>query len=980
MQTKTKVYALFIGINEYNYPIRKLRGCENDTIAIREHLDSDSSIDLISSSILNKDATKSNIVQSIKTHLGQAKTGDVALLYYSGHGTEEDADPEIWTNEANHRLQCLVCYNETDDGYLLADKELRYLIHQLNDKDEAPEVLTIFDCCHSGDNTRNAFLQSSEERLEKRIGKVFQQREWSDFIFADKNKRADVIGKPVSSFLPEGIHTQLAACADNESAWEASGEGQFTKHLIQTLKATNNNISYHDLISRVQLLVQNTFQQTPQLYIPGKNRHQLYLNFLNKKSNPEGFKVNMVPTESGTWKLDVGGLQGVSEILKEVEVFDIDGKKVADAEIISINQNNTIVRALTSLDRSKIYFASLKNFMSKEISFFIVDEDGLYEDLEKEISAVINSEESGHIYLSEKEETANYVIRLWDGKVTFTYPFDRYRPLVLHIDTEDINAIDYIQDYLKKISKWDYSKSIRHVDKEILVDGEFPIDITIKHGEYGKMDLSRNVINIGKDHSGRGYFNINLKNKSKKELYVAVLYFYLPFGCMTKLIRTEVQRLESGNDVDLQGFNDNAPDNIAYTLSNFIIDYNWEQSKSSIKVIVSNTDFQVGSFQMHSLSAPYNYHDIIIDKLGQVRNFDTGEKSIGRIKAKEAWAFRDIDIVFNNPYFKQIPKSKERLEELLNNKNTDKYALAHFFDLDHLGTEVQPNFEETDEVGVRALESTPLWGPILSVANAAAKRWRRRKYNRMARKYPTKIKMVSEGDSWFQHPMIKETIDHLMKYYPIYSVGKAGQELSNYVASGEFNKALEEIKPKYFLISGGGNDILGENMKKFLHRYENVDICDEGLEPGRFFNDNFKRTIEQIEKWYQIILDASINQDANMKIIIHGYDYIIPRKHFTNLSEKGAKKGWVGRFLSEFGITREGDRKAISKYLIDTFNTRIIALINDKKYHGKVYFADVRDNVLNYEWYDEIHPDDNGFLKISGEFLQIINAIEAKKV
>lgn len=63
--------------------------------------------------------------------------------------------------------------------------------NQLNLSDlarsERPQIVAIFDCCHSGDNTRNGELMSTAfaDVVEKRIPFSFQQRAWNQFIFGE---------------------------------------------------------------------------------------------------------------------------------------------------------------------------------------------------------------------------------------------------------------------------------------------------------------------------------------------------------------------------------------------------------------------------------------------------------------------------------------------------------------------------------------------------------------------------------------------------------------------------------------------------------------------------------------------------------------------------------------------------------------------------------------------------------------------------
>jgi hypothetical protein len=81
----------------------------------------------------------------------------------------EKKEDSLWRFEPDNKLEGIVCYDsitEEESGTLLADKELRYLIHQIATKNEqgeakagSPHIVTIFDCCHSGENTRNAGIE-----------------------------------------------------------------------------------------------------------------------------------------------------------------------------------------------------------------------------------------------------------------------------------------------------------------------------------------------------------------------------------------------------------------------------------------------------------------------------------------------------------------------------------------------------------------------------------------------------------------------------------------------------------------------------------------------------------------------------------------------------------------------------------------------------------------------------------------------------
>ena len=90
MSEKTNVYALFIGIN--SYPESPLYACVDDANKMYNYIKSRKDLDIKEANLkllTEKEATKTNIVATIKNHLGQAQADDVALLYFSGHGAQE---------------------------------------------------------------------------------------------------------------------------------------------------------------------------------------------------------------------------------------------------------------------------------------------------------------------------------------------------------------------------------------------------------------------------------------------------------------------------------------------------------------------------------------------------------------------------------------------------------------------------------------------------------------------------------------------------------------------------------------------------------------------------------------------------------------------------------------------------------------------------------------------------------------------------
>ena len=114
--------ALLIGINRYQMAGADLRGCVNDvadlSAAIIEfHGFKKGDITVLSDGA----ATKKAIQAGIKALIGASKKGDVALLHYSGHGSNV---PDDKTDEADGRDEIL-CPTDLDWNDPLRDDWLR---------------------------------------------------------------------------------------------------------------------------------------------------------------------------------------------------------------------------------------------------------------------------------------------------------------------------------------------------------------------------------------------------------------------------------------------------------------------------------------------------------------------------------------------------------------------------------------------------------------------------------------------------------------------------------------------------------------------------------------------------------------------------------------------------------------------------------------------------------------------------------------
>lgn len=311
------VYGLFVGIDAYPAPVSPLHGCIND--AARMH-------DLLSARItgagdrfaplllLDQQATRQGLVDAFRGHLGQAGPGDVALFYYSGHGSQEKAPPEFWDFETDRLNETLVCYDSrTPGGWDLADKELAQLIAEV--AANGPHFAVILDCCHSGSGTRDAEdITVRQERPHPGIRPI------SSYLVTPQQGAAGP-GMPWPA-IASGRHILLAACRPEQTAKETwfpgpSGyekRGAFSFYLQDTLQQGGAALSYRDLFGRVNALVQGhgrVTDQNPQL--EASEPADLDLPFLGGVIPLAPAAFTLRADKKLGWSVDAGAVHGIPQ-------------------------------------------------------------------------------------------------------------------------------------------------------------------------------------------------------------------------------------------------------------------------------------------------------------------------------------------------------------------------------------------------------------------------------------------------------------------------------------------------------------------------------------------------------------------------------------------------------------------------------------------------------------------------------------------
>jgi len=250
--------------------------------------------------------------------------------------------------------------------------------------------------------------------------------------------------------------------------------------------------------------------------------------------------------------------------------------------------------------------------------------------------------------------------------------------------------------------------------------------------------------------------------------------------------------------------------------------------------------------------------------------------------------------------------------------------------------------------------------------------------------FTAKAVLIAEGDSWFDYPR-NDVLSKLEDKhgFDVESVAHWGDRVEDMAFAGgqldAFSRRLEKLLqkgsiPKAILLSGGGNDIAGDEFEMLLN-HANSPIA--GL------NDDVVTGVidQRIAVSYAFVISAitAICEKylhRPLPIVVHGYGYPVPDGR-----EVGGVSFLPGPWLKP-GFDRKGfsDRMkntATMKALIDRFYVMMERLVAQ---FAHVHLVDLRRTLLNdatYKtyWGNELHPTEKGFELVAAKFAAVVDSL-----
>lgn len=282
------------------------------------------------------------------------------------------------------------------------------------------------------------------------------------------------------------------------------------------------------------------------------------------------------------------------------------------------------------------------------------------------------------------------------------------------------------------------------------------------------------------------------------------------------------------------------------------------------------------------------------------------------------------------------------------------------------------SFEAQPRPGARVTDSTGAtlegFGAALTSANWVMRRKRELGY-RLFHK-PGAPEVVAEGDSWFQHPLVTDLIDHLSESYNVSDHSAAGDEIVKYTQELEFIEALNNTRARILLLSGGGNDLFAALSRPRLddrpvyYYFEK----DQGID--RLLKPQFYQTLQAIVGAFERILnEVRARVGPHVTVITHTYDYLLP--------DASNEDGWLGYPLYQLGIVNLQDQVDLIGAMVNAFAASLQDLASRWPNFKVVDTRGALDINTPDHWSDEIHPSDLGFAIVAQRIRHTIDLVLA---
>lgn len=243
--------------------------------------------------------------------------------------------------------------------------------------------------------------------------------------------------------------------------------------------------------------------------------------------------------------------------------------------------------------------------------------------------------------------------------------------------------------------------------------------------------------------------------------------------------------------------------------------------------------------------------------------------------------------------------------------------------------------------------------------------------------------VVAQGDSWFDYLPGNDIIKALKRRgFAIKNYGTGGDTLENMLFGTEFKErswerypaehekvleALRTIRPKFFLFSGGGNDIAGPELAPYLNHMALMPDAPLRVDHLDFmFRKVFRAS-------YEFMINSVSTTLPGVQIILHGYGNAIPTgRGVLKVGPWQFIGPWLRPSLTAKGILDAVVQCGIIQTMIGVLNEMLADLASA---YPNVHYLDLRSLIKDQDWENELHLTHKGYEAVGDTYLALMEGL-----
>jgi hypothetical protein len=248
--------------------------------------------------------------------------------------------------------------------------------------------------------------------------------------------------------------------------------------------------------------------------------------------------------------------------------------------------------------------------------------------------------------------------------------------------------------------------------------------------------------------------------------------------------------------------------------------------------------------------------------------------------------------------------------------------------------------------------------------------------------------LIAEGDSWFAYPGTNLVKELRRRGFRVASTAENGARVEEMAYSvdrlADLHAAMRSARqewqatPRALLLSGGGNDMVGETLRLLLNHAAGG-TPDFDMQMLNALID--VRLATAIRAWItsaRMLSRQVYGSDVNIPVVMHGYDYAIPDGRGYEKIGITLKGPWMRPSLVERGYTVLAANTALVRQLIDRYNAMLARLAAEPQLNFRYVklagqlSTDLVNNNYRVDWDNELHPEKPAFRRLAAELERAI--------